>query len=561
MGSITDKEYLILSQLAYSNLEKGDIKYSKDESLADIHYSERLKKTKKLQGVPKNKRDKEVAQFNKDFKAMIKADDDSEDASKEYWKRGNMSDWEMIDYTNGNWDKDTPEAKNNYGTKEYESGMCCTVYRKKSTQEVVFAFRGTEPGHPQKTGPASKDLITDGAIADMPIDAMLNVADDIKNIKISDKNFLKKTDELLDQLSEIDKKHRDKIFNSSPQQMLDAEDWVDKVIKKNKLNYDKISFSGHSLGGGISQYMAYKKADHNVRSVTFNAPGILPIIKDDANSKPIKEYNMTNFVDENEMIGNSLYSLGETVYVKGAISKSIKEYMDKNEKNYLNKIKDLESYKKTYPVSLPGYSSFNYSPFTTFNPASNKEIPIDIPYYDISQLNCDIEETMKNKFSQMGDYVKLYCEGLKSLESHSMTTFFDNIGKDDAITVNLVDSSIENNVLDGLYELVFRDCFAKIKQYTRLGYDIGSESINKIKDIKDSIKSIYELYNFLNDWLKKSCDEIKYGAVTILEDISKFTFYEDKITVQEAVFGDPNKRIDEFNIEEFNIGEFNKCRN
>ncbi|TCO68069.1 hypothetical protein [Marinisporobacter balticus] len=97
MGSITDKEYLILSQLSYINLKDGDINKSQNESLVDITYSERLEETKKLQRVPKNKRDKEVAQFNKDFKAMIKADDDRKDASKEYWERGNMSDWEAFE--------------------------------------------------------------------------------------------------------------------------------------------------------------------------------------------------------------------------------------------------------------------------------------------------------------------------------------------------------------------------------------------------------------------------------------------------------------------------------
>ncbi|TCO68071.1 hypothetical protein [Marinisporobacter balticus] len=97
MGSITDKEYLILSQLAYTNLKNKDIGDSQHKSLADIPYAERLEETKKLQRVPKNKRDKEVSQFNEDFKAMIKADDDRKDASKEYWECGNISDWEAFE--------------------------------------------------------------------------------------------------------------------------------------------------------------------------------------------------------------------------------------------------------------------------------------------------------------------------------------------------------------------------------------------------------------------------------------------------------------------------------
>ncbi|MDO4684425.1 MAG: DUF2974 domain-containing protein [Candidatus Saccharibacteria bacterium] len=135
----------------------------------------------------------------------------------------------------------------------YSSGMSAIALQNPDTKEVVFAFRGTE----------------------------LNDLGDIA------------TDEQL----------FSGLTHTIPTQFHHAEQFVHNVLatKPDITNY---SFTGHSLGGALAQYLTYK-TDH--RAVTFNAPGIGSVITSASGKKVDYTYykdKAINYANESDVIGN-----------------------------------------------------------------------------------------------------------------------------------------------------------------------------------------------------------------------------------------------------------------
>lgn len=146
------------------------------------------------------------------------------------------------------------------------SGFAGAAFQNPS-DELVFAFRGTEPAIPDLG-----DFVTDAQIA-------------------AGGNTL-----------------------GTPNQFDDAFDfWVTTLQQVGVGNYDGYSFTGHSLGGGLAQYMTYKtnEAGH---SVTFNAVGI----GQGLSSINPADYNdsITDYVNENDIIGEYGTQLGQTIYLQ-----------------------------------------------------------------------------------------------------------------------------------------------------------------------------------------------------------------------------------------------------
>ncbi len=74
-----------------------------------------------------------------------------------------------------------------------------------------------------------------------------------------------------------------------------------------------VSFTGHSLGGGIAQYMTYATGEVG-HSVTFNAVGIGQGIQGVNPSN--YDDSVTDYVNENDVIGQYGVQLGKTKYVQ-----------------------------------------------------------------------------------------------------------------------------------------------------------------------------------------------------------------------------------------------------
>lgn len=150
------------------------------------------------------------------------------------------------------------------------SGFAAAAFQNPDTKEIVFAFRGTEP---------NKDIYT--FLQDAITDAQLAVSG----------NALGK-----------------------PNQFNDAFTFFDKTLKKiGKGNYSGYSFTGHSLGGGIAQYMTYI-TNKTGKSVTFDAVGIgqaMPHV----DPASFKGY-ITDYVNQNDIIGEYGVQLGDTIYLK-----------------------------------------------------------------------------------------------------------------------------------------------------------------------------------------------------------------------------------------------------
>ncbi len=148
------------------------------------------------------------------------------------------------------------------------SGFAGAVFQS-PTGEIVFALRGTEP-----------DLAADfkGALRDYETD--LEIA--------TDTNL------------------------SGPSQFDDAFNfWTNTLQSVGSGNYTDYSFTGHSLGGGLAQYMTYmtNEAGH---SVTFNAVGIGQVL----NGVNPSDYSdsITDYVNQNDVIGQYGTQLGQTIY-------------------------------------------------------------------------------------------------------------------------------------------------------------------------------------------------------------------------------------------------------
>ena len=87
-----------------------------------------------------------------------------------------------------------------------------------------------------------------------------------------------------------------------PAQFTEAEKFVDKVCSSH--SHSGYTYTGHSLGGALAQYMTYKTG-HN--STTFNAPGVANLVESVVGHKIDYAYykdKSTNYANESDFIGN-----------------------------------------------------------------------------------------------------------------------------------------------------------------------------------------------------------------------------------------------------------------
>ncbi len=158
------------------------------------------------------------------------------------------------------------------------SGLSAAVFQNPETKELVFTFRGTEIN----------------SVSDLGTDYELAVTS---------------------------------AFRNEPGQFSDAfQFYIDTINKLGKDNYSSCSFTGHSLGGAIASFLSYKTNGAS-KAITFDAPGIGQFLPSSVNPDNFKDA-ITDYVNENDYIGQYGKQLGRTIYKKDNGYKEFNNYMN-----------------------------------------------------------------------------------------------------------------------------------------------------------------------------------------------------------------------------------------
>mgnify|MGYP001015320616 CR=1 FL=1 len=110
-----------------------------------------------------------------------------------------------------------------------------------------------------------------------------------------------------------------------PTQFTDAEKFVNSVLASHpKADY---TFTGHSLGGSLAQYMTYKTGH---KSTTFNGPGIGSLVESVTGEKidySAYENLSTNYANESDLIGNlwNNFRIGNNKVIRSSLNNTSAE--------------------------------------------------------------------------------------------------------------------------------------------------------------------------------------------------------------------------------------------
>ncbi|MGD6903437.1 lipase family protein [Bacillus infantis] len=106
-----------------------------------------------------------------------------------------------------------------------------------------------------------------------------------------------------------------------------AKEWIQETIEEHNISESDITFTGHSLGGAIAQYVTTIFDDAS--GVTFNAPGLMHKLlynatNDEFNVRDLfkaitGQFDITNYVDEHDwLVGGFGVHIGKTVKLEGS---------------------------------------------------------------------------------------------------------------------------------------------------------------------------------------------------------------------------------------------------
>ena len=174
-------------------------------------------------------------------------------------------------------------------SKNFDTGFFAAAFQDPKTKEIIFAFRGSDNDIKDYSG-----FSADWFRNDYPIGLGLGfLAPQLKDAE----DFVFKT------------------MNEHGSMRYATKEDMYKAIGSNS----NISFTGHSLGGGIAQYMTYKTAnwedgDKGVKSVTFDAVGIGWAVDDPAlTTRNTELYNSVDHVNSRDFVGHWGWQLGKTI--------------------------------------------------------------------------------------------------------------------------------------------------------------------------------------------------------------------------------------------------------
>ena len=174
----------------------------------------------------------------------------------------------------------------NYQNKNDTTGFCASAYETPEGQ-VVFAFRGTEP------------TVNDHSAIpeDIKPDVMIGLSQD----------FTKNLPPQFEEAKTFIKTTLGQKYHFNPDTVTDKE--LKECVAANQ-----VTSTGHSLGGGESQYFTYLTGG---RSVTFNGVGIGQNFR--LTPEEAERFNAVNIANQNDVVGNTGLHLGQQRSLEGHI--------------------------------------------------------------------------------------------------------------------------------------------------------------------------------------------------------------------------------------------------
>ncbi|PFM56495.1 hypothetical protein COJ48_28345 [Bacillus cereus] len=182
------------------------------------------------------------------------------------------------------------------------TGFDATIFQNEKTKEIVVAYRGTEGSGPLNR--SIPDFYTDAKYVAFGA----NPIQDGEKINLDDKSQV-----------------------IAVNQFTQAATLMEQVKKEYQDKGVKISATGHSLGGGLSQYAA---SMCDVPAVTYSAPGVYDMLPKEIQKKvDAGEYEgkITNYINPQDSIGGGAFRedkkhIGDTYMVNSDFKTATSEY-------------------------------------------------------------------------------------------------------------------------------------------------------------------------------------------------------------------------------------------
>lgn len=197
------------------------------------------------------------------------------------------------------------------------SGFSGTMFSNVITNETVIAFRGTEF---EFSIEVLRDLLTDALFWDID----LHILEDTNDTRLK---IIKQFKDAWDFVKDCAQK-------TTGCTSLSEKEIIGFVRENN------IKFTGHSLGGGIAQYLSCRT---NGEAITFNAVGIGRTVNESGESA--QNYPVTDYALIDDWVGSYGVQLGTTVLLGNGIYEDIVENLKISAatiRTYIEKIKSLK---------------------------------------------------------------------------------------------------------------------------------------------------------------------------------------------------------------------------